>query len=415
MISTAFVQLAVALGLGLLVGLQREWTEAPFAGIRTFALITVLGTACAQLAEPLGGWIVSAGLILVGAMMIVDWHDRAEELKTDPGHTTLIAVLLMFVAGASLVALDLAVGLVIGGGVAVLLQSKRALHDFVHRIGEPEIRAIMQLALIALVVLPVLPNRSFGPYGVLNPFQIWLMVVIICGISVAGYLGFKFYGARAGTLFAGFLGGVISSTATAVSYASQSRKTPSMARRGAVVIMLASTMVFVRVTLEIAVVAPGILRSVLPPILLMMALMAAISAGLFRSTHTEASALELGNDPADLKSAITFGALYAAVLLAVAIAREHFGNPGLFLVAGLSGLTDMDAITLSTAKLIQSGRLEVDTGWRMILVGAMSNLVFKGAAVAVLGDRKLLARVAATFGLALAGGVAILLLWPGTG
>ncbi len=409
-----FVQLGVALGLGLLVGLEREWAEQREAGIRTFALITVFGALCGQLAAAHGGWIISAGLLTVAALLIAIQRAMDHKADPDPGLTTEVAAVAMFAAGAALVLVSLGVGVVVGGGVAVVLQWKKPLHGFVSRIGESEIRAIMQLALVALVVLPVLPNRTFGPYGVLNPFQIWLMVVLICGISVAGYLAYKFFGSRAGTLLAGFLGGVISSTATTVSYANRSRQVPDASARGAIVIMLASSVVFLRVILEVAVVAPSVLWQVLPPLVLMTLAMALISAGLYRRTRAEGAGLALeDDDPLDLRAAITFGALYAAVLFAVAVAKEHFGNEGLFIVAGLSGLTDMDAITLSTAQLINAGRIDIDTGWRMIMVGAMSNLVFKGAAVAVLGHRQLLRRVAAVFGLALLAALALILFWPG--
>ncbi|MDX1578930.1 MAG: DUF4010 domain-containing protein [Gemmatimonadota bacterium] len=407
--SEVFVQLAVALGLGLLVGMQREWVDQPEAGIRTFAVITVLGALCGQLAEPAGGWVVAAGIAAVAALLFLPRRNA----ETGRGLTTEFAAVAMFAAGASLVLLDLAVGVVVGGTVAVLLQWKEPLHGFVDRIGEEEMKAIMQLAVIALVVLPILPDRAYGPYEVLNPFEIWLMVVLICGISVAGYMAYKFLGSKAGTLLAGFLGGLISSTATTVSYAQSARRRPDAAGRGAVIITLASTVVFFRVLFEVAVVAPAVLDDVVLPLLALTAVMIAISGGLFAMTRTSELGLSIADDdPLDLRAAITFGLLYAAVLFGVALAREHFGNQGLYIVAGLSGLTDMDAITLSTAKLIDSGQLDVGTGWRMIVVGALSNLVFKAGVVAVAGHRRLLGRVAAAFGLAIAAGIALVLLWP---
>lgn len=407
-----FLQLAISAGLGLLVGLQREWTASGATGIRTFALITLSGTVAAQLSETLGASIVIAGFLLVGAMMIVSWYVRAREQDPDPGHTTLVAALVMYLAGAALPLIGVGFGVVLTGGVAVLLQWKAPLHRFVALIGERDIRAITQLILIALVVLPALPNRTFGPYGVLNPFQIWAMVVLICGISLAGYVAYRIWGTRGGTLLTGFLGGVISSTATTVSYAGRSKRLPGSSEVGALVILIASTVVFARVSLELVVVAPDLVGGLLPPLLTMMAAMLVMSGFLYRTTRTGESGLEVDEDPSDLRAALTFGALYAAVLLAIAFAREHLGSQGLFLVAGLSGLTDMDAITLSTAQLIEAGRVDTATGWRMILVGGMSNLLFKAGAVAVLGSRDLLRRVAIAFALSIAVGVTIILLWP---
>jgi uncharacterized membrane protein (DUF4010 family) len=293
-----------------------------------------------------------------------------------------------------------------------LLQWKQPLHSFVGRFSEADIRAIFQLVLIALVILPVLPNRSYGPYGVLNPFEIWLMVVLIVGISVGGYIAYKFLGARAGTLLGAVLGGLISSTAATVSYSRRSRHAPETATMATFVIMIASTIVFGRVVFEIAVVAPEILSQVVPPLAVMMVTMGAIAAALYWMRRGEAAEIPIDEDPSQLKAAIVFGLLYAAVLFAVAAVKEHFDDRGLYIVAALSGLTDMDAITLSTAQLIKRNDLSVDTGWRMILIGALSNLVFKCGAVAMLGHRKLLLRVSLAFGISLAVGVLLLICWP---
>jgi uncharacterized membrane protein (DUF4010 family) len=410
-----FQQLAIALGLGLLVGLQREWTDMHVAGIRTFALITVFGAVGGLLAESFGGWIVIAGLGGVVAMMVVENMARLRDGESHPGPTTELAALVMYAVGVLLVLHYTLVAVAVGGGVALLLHWKEPLHAFVHRIGERDIRAVFRLVLIALVVLPVLPDRTYGPYDVLNPFRIWLMVVLIVGISLGGYVAHRLLGAKAGAILGGMLGGVISSTATTVSYARRSRQSPGRGRLAALVIMIASTIVFGRVAIEIAVVGPSIFPDILPPLAMMMAYMALISVGLFLFTRDEGASIPDGSDPSDLKAAIVFGLLYALILFAVAAAKAHFGDRGLYIVAALSGLTDMDAITLSTAQLIKSDRLGLDTGWRMILIGALSNLFLKGMAVALLGDRGLLKRIAVVFGASLAGGVLLLLFWPKLG
>lgn len=410
-----FQHLGIALGLGLLVGLQREWADSQVAGIRTFALITVLGTVCALLAREFGGWVLGAGLLGLAGLMIVQNVIRLRAGEPHFGQTTEVAALVMFAVGAA-VPLDLTPAAVVAGGaVALLLYWKHPLHRFVKRIGQAEMRAIFRVVLLALVVLPVLPNRAYGPYAVLNPFKIWLMVVLICGISLGGYMAYKLLGAKAGTVLGGVLGGIISSTATSVSYARRSRHAPGSAPLAALVIMIASTIVFVRVGAEVAVVAPRILPAILPPFAVVMGLMALLSAGLYVLRTGEAKEVPAGDDPSDLKAALAFGLLYAVVLVAVAAAKEHFGDSGLYVVAALSGLTDMDAITLSTAQLITADRVSLDTGWRMILLGGLSNLVFKGLAVAALGHRRLLGRVAVVFAITLVGGVLVLLLWPPIG
>jgi uncharacterized membrane protein (DUF4010 family) len=282
----------------------------------------------------------------------------------------------------------------------------------VGRIGEKDLRAIMQFVLIALVILPVLPDRDMGPYGVLNPFQIWWMVVLIVGLSLAGYVAYKLFGAGAGTVLAGILGGLISSTATTASYARRSRESPELSRLAALVVMLASTVVFGRVLVEIAAVARGRLLDLAPPLAAMLGICALVSGAAWLLGRDGEEELPKQENPAELKAALLFGALYAAVLLAVAFARDRFGTAGLYTVAALSGLTDMDAITLSTSRLVQASQLDPGTGWRAILLASMANLGFKAGIVAVLGSRALLGRIALLFGAALAGGGLIFWLWP---
>jgi uncharacterized membrane protein (DUF4010 family) len=405
-------QLAISLGLGLLVGLQRESTAPHVAGIRTFALITVLGTVAVQFANPLGGWLVSAGLLSVAALIGVRHFTKSAGGEKNPGLTTSVAALVMYLVGVAIGLDQLVLGILLGGSVAVLLQWKESLHAFVDRIGRVDIRAITQFVLIALVILPILPDRAYGPYNVLNPFEIWLMVVLICGISLASYTAYKFLGARTGTILGGVLGGLISSTATTVSYARHARRSPGSATVAALVIMIASTVVFGRVLVEIAVVGPEFLPQLAGPLLAMMVLMAAICGVMVVLGRGEVEPLPLDENPSELKAAMAFGLLYALVLFAAAAARETLGDRGLYLVAGLSGLTDMDAITLSTTQMIRKEHLAPDTGWRMILVGAMSNLVFKCGVVAVLGHRALLTRIATAFAIAILGGAALIAFWP---
>jgi uncharacterized membrane protein (DUF4010 family) len=405
-------QFGISLGLGLLVGLQREWAEPEAAGIRSFALISVLGTACAHLAERYGGWVLAAGVVALGGVMIAANFSRAGARDPRPGPTTEVAALVMFAVGALLQNGMVAESVAIGGGVALLLHWKKPLHGFVERIGATDIRAVFRMVLIALVVLPLLPDRSFGPYAVLNPFRIWLMVVLIVGISIAGYLTSRYIGAKPGAILAGVLGGLISSTAATASYARMSRTAPATSPTATLVIMIASTIVFARVAFEVAVVAPGIFWKIFPQFGLMGAWMALIATvACYRQRQKQDSA-PVPKDPSNLGAAVIFGGLYALVLLAVAAARQHLGEGGLYLVASLSGLTDLDAITLSTAQLITAGRLGVDTGWRMMMIGALSNILFKAGVVALMGSRRLLGRIAALFGLSLAGGILLLWFWP---
>jgi len=238
------------------------------------------------------------------------------------------------------------------------------------------------------------------------------MVVLIVGISLAGYIIYKFFGERAGIVMGGILGGLISSTATTVSYARRSAKAPASSRVAAVVIMIASTIVFARVLLEIGVVAPSFLPTAFLPISLLMLLQAALAGGMWFWGRNQPTEMPAQENPSELKSALGFAALYAIVVFAIAAAKQHFGERGLYTVAILSGLTDMDAITLSTAQLVTSARLDADHGWRVIVLASLANLVFKSIIVMALGQRQLRSRIVPLFGLVLLAGALILWLWP---
>jgi len=411
-LTTSFQQLGIALGLGLLVGLQREHAESQLAGLRTFPLVTILGTVTAMLAQAFGGWIIASGLIALSALIVIGNVARLNTEAASPGLTTEAAMLLMFGVGAYLVMGHMEVAIAIGGGTAVLLQFKGQLHGIAGRLGDDDLKAIMQFALISLVILPVLPNRTYGPYEVLNPRQVWWMVVLIVGISLGGYIVYKFFGQNAGIVLGGILGGTISSTATTVSYSRRTADAPDSARLAAVIIMIASTIVFIRLLIEVALVAPNFLYAAAPPILVMLVLLIALSAALWFRDRDQQNEMPAQDNPSELKSALVFGALYAIVLLAVASAKDMFGNRGLYVVAGISGLTDVDAITLSTAQLVNANRLDANDGWKLILLAALSNLVFKGAMIAALGHRRLLTKIAPLFGAALVAGTLLLILWP---
>lgn len=411
-LTETFIRLGIALGLGLLVGLQRQRTDARLAGIRTFPLVTVLGALCALLAPSLGGWVVAVafgGLALV----IVGGNLASQRTQEDrPGVTSEVALLVMFAVGAYLMVGSTAIAIAIGGAVTVLLHLKPQMHTLAAKIGDRDFTAIMQFALISLVILPVLPNRYFGPFAVLNPFKIWLMVVLIVGISLGGYIMYKFLGARAGAWAGGVLGGLISSTATTVSLARRSRQSPQTPGLAAFVIIVASAIVFVRLGILIGATAPQFVRAAFVPLAVMFAVLALLGWWNLRERDETAAAMPEQENPTELKPAVVFGLLYAVVLLAIAAAKEYLGQSGLYAVAVLSGLTDMDAITLSVTQMVNTEQISAGTGWRLIVVASMANLAFKAGTVAVLGERRLFGRVAVSVGIATAAGAALLAFWP---
>ncbi|MEX2049562.1 MAG: MgtC/SapB family protein [Gemmatimonadota bacterium] len=412
MLGPMFMDLLIALGIGLLVGLQKERAESPLAGLKTFALVSVFGAVSAILAAQTGPWILAAGLLAVTAMLVTGNIMMMMKGDLNPGQTTEVAMVLTFLIGALVVTGPREVAIVLGATVAMLLHLREELKSWVAKLSRSDVRAIMQFVVISLIVLPVLPDRTYGPYDVLNPRQIWWMVVLIVGLNLLGYAAFRMFGARAGTALAGLLGGVVSSTATTMGYARQTKRSDAKTRTAVVIVWIASGVVFVRILLEVGAVAPSFLPVAAGPMAVMLLFFVSAAGAMWRSTNSAGeSPLEPGN-PSELKPALLFGLLYAAVILAVAAARDLLGTAGLFAAAAVSGLTDIDAITLSTAHLVATDVVDASTGWRLIMVAAMSNLLFKLLLVASLGSRTMTARLAVLFSLAIAVGGALIVLWP---
>lgn len=407
-----FGRLGVALGLGLLIGLQRQRTDSRLAGFRTFPLISALGALCGLLAPHFGGWVVAGGFASLALVIIGGRLPLRQAEEDPPGVTTEIAMLVMFAVAAYGMIGSTAVAIAVGGATAVLLHLKPQLHTLAAKIGDRDFTAVMQFVLISLVILPVLPQQNYGPFNVLNPFKIWLMVVLIVGISLGGYIIYKFVGTRAGVWASGILGGLISSTATTVSHARRSQQNPQTPALGAFVILLASAVVFLRVAILVGATAPTFARFVVIPFVVMFAVLCLMGWLNLRGVQNAASPMPTQENPSELKPAVLFGLLYAGVLMAVAAAKKFLGDSGLFGVAALSGLTDMDAITLSVSQLTASAEISEVTGLRLILVASLSNLIFKAGTVAMLGTRGLLVRIAWGFGIAAVVAIGLLAFWP---
>jgi uncharacterized membrane protein (DUF4010 family) len=411
-LSALFVSLGIALGLGLLVGLEREKSASEIAGVRTIPLITVWGTLAGWLSLRFGALPLAASILALASLVVVANVHLLRKGELDSGLTSEMAILVMFGVGALLAFGPREIAIAIGGGVAVLLHAKEWLHGISSRLDRRDLTAIMRFALIALVILPILPDRPFGPFHVLNLREIWLMVVLIVGISLGGYIVWRFFGARAGIILGGLLGGVISSTATTVGYARRSRSANERARLFAVAVMIANAVVMIRVLLEIWLVGRPLFAVAAWPIAILFVVQVGIAGLLARRVLDEDAASPEQENPAELKTALVFAALYAVVLLAVAATTEYFGKRGLYAVSVISGFTDVDAITLSISRLAARGSLDLSTSWRLVVVATMSNLLFKTAIVGALGTRKMFGVVALASAVAIAAGGILLLAWP---
>jgi uncharacterized membrane protein (DUF4010 family) len=408
-----FITLGLSLGLGLLIGLQRERAEARLGGIRTFPLISLFGTICGLLALNHGWGILVAGFLTVfGVLAVSNVLKLRESPLPEPGQTTEVAALLTFAIGAYLVSGERPVAFVTAGIVVVLLHLKEPMHQFVGKMGQRDMSAVMQFVVISLIILPLLPNRAFDRYNVLNPFDIWRMVVLIVGISLTGYVIYKIWGEKAGTISGGVLGGLISSTATTVSYARRSREAPATHRAVVFVIMVASAVAYGRVLIEILAVAPKRAATMIGPLGALLAWMAIVAMVFYPFKRGDEERMPEPANPAELKSALIFGAIYAAVIFAIGAVKEHLGGRALFGVAIASGLTDMDAITLSTARLVEQQRIDTTTGWRLIVTASLANIAFKAGAAAFIGGLAFGRRLLWPFALGIAGGLLILWFWP---
>ena len=377
---------ATALAVGLLIGLERERKAEAKAGLRTFALVSVLGALSAMIARETGsGWIIAAGLLVVGAMMIVS-HAVDPQDDGDPGTTTMAALMVAYCLGAAIWFGHGTLAVMLGIATTVLLYFKAQLQGISKSLTHRDLISIFQFSVLSFIILPILPNRDFGPYGAFNPHQIWWMVVLISGVSLAGYAALRLVGARYGATVIGFLGGLVSSTATTLVFARNARSDADLARTAAVVILLANLMVMIRLCVVSAIVAPSLLPSVAAVLGVGFAGGLLVAAWGWRGIGASGELpLPEVTNPTELRTAVTFGAIYAIVLLLSAWLQDEAGSKGLYLVSLASGLTDVDAIALSSLRLFGIEKLSAGEAVTAIALATLANLVFKSGLVIAIG------------------------------
>jgi uncharacterized membrane protein (DUF4010 family) len=403
---------AAALLIGALIGLEREFVqqrsgEQEFGGIRTFALMALLGAVAAFLTDqygPLIFLVVYLGLILLlWASLLASSMRGVEE-----GITTEVTALLVPLFGAMMIWNQPAVAAALGVITALILALKPRLHGAARRMSAEDLRATLEFSIITAVVLPLLPNEGFGPFGVLNPFQIWLLVVFISGIGFLGYVLMKYLGPERGVGITGLLGGLVSSTATTLSFAGRSKTNAGLSTVLAQGILLASCVMFPRVLIEVAVVNPGLVMQVVVPLATMLIAGVIAVYILWRRGRAEEKAdhggVELSN-PLRLKTAITFGLVFAVVLVAVEAANEYFGSAGVYLASILAGITDVDSITLSVSNLSLKGLLDARVAAIAIILATIMNTIAKAVMAMVLGTPRLRRLVSGAFGFVVLAGL----------
>ena len=404
---------ALSAGIGLLVGLERERKPSAKAGVRTFTLIALLGSLAGLLTESTNSaWAVAAGAVCVtGALVAAYLHDQ-QSVRDDSGTTTVIAAIAVYFLGTVNFYGYPTLSAALGVGITVLLYFKAELEGFSQKLTGQDIRSMLQFAVLTAVILPLLPDRAFGPYGVLNPFQIWLMVVLVAAVSLAGYVAWRLTLGKHGLVLTGVLGGVVSSTATTLSYARQVAAGSQTPAAALLVILLANATKLVRVLVLVGIVAPESVSRAL--VVIVPALLVALAGVALRWTAAAtvpADGEAAFRNPTQLRTALGFGTAYAVILLFAAWTNDLLGLRGLLVLSAVSGLTDVDAITLSSLHLLNENALGELAAYTAVAVAIGSNLVFKAIMASVAGGAALRGPVLRAFGatlFALAGGVWIL-------
>jgi uncharacterized membrane protein (DUF4010 family) len=376
---------AIAILLGALVGIEREKRKEEedaggIAGLRTFTLLALLGAAAGFLARSLSSpWIVAAALLIVGAFVVAGYLVAARSDPESTGLTTEVAAVVVFLLGAMVMLgfAELAIGL--GVLTAAVLAYKRPLHGFVDKLGWDDVYAGLRLLIATFIALPLLPDKPIDPWGALNPYTLWLLVILISSLSLIGYVLTRLLGPARGTALTGLAGGLVSSTAVTLSFAREGRDKPKKSAALACGILLAWAVMFLRVILLVAVVNRALLSHVLVPFLVMALVVGGFAAFLYyRSGGSDGTAGKKGvnvQNPFSLTAAAKFAALFAVVLLAVKIVQANFPPTGLYAVAAIAGLTDVDAITLSMSELAKSGEARIAV--IAIVIAALSNTLVK--------------------------------------
>lgn len=397
----------ISLAIGLLIGIERERRVDPKAGLRTFALVGLLGCLCALIAEKTGNaWILAVGMLVVGAMMIAATLADPEETG-DPGTTSVVAMLVCFGLGAAVWFGYATIAVMAAIATTVLLYFKQQLHGLTTSLTHKDLISMLQFAVLSLVVLPVLPDQDFGPYGAFNPHQIWWMVVLISGVSLAGYAALRIVGGEHGAALIGFFGGMASSTATTMVFARHARSHAELTHTAAIVILLANLMVILRLVFVSSVVSPQLAL----PLAIVLGL--GFAVGLAVTLYGWRALKQRGDlpmpevtNPTEIRAALTFGLLYGAVLFLSAWLEDAAGSKGLYLVSFASGFGDVDAIALSTLRLYNLEKLSQFQAVASIVLAILSNLSFKVGLVVAIGGAALAKRALPGL-LAIGGGLGI--------
>jgi uncharacterized membrane protein (DUF4010 family) len=410
---------AIAILLGALVGVEREKRKMEeqepghIAGLRTFTLLALLGATAGFLSKTLSSpWILPAALLIVGAFIFAGYSVIVRSSDGGKGLTTETAAIVVFLLGAMVMFGHRELAIALGVVTAAVLAYKQPLHGFVEKLGWDDVYAGLRLLIATFIALPLLPNHPIDPWGALNPYKLWLLVILISSLSLIGYVLTRWLGPARGTALTGLTGGLVSSTAVTLSFAREARESAQNTAALACGILLAWAVMFARVIVLVAAVNRKLLPEMVIPFVLMGLASGGYAAWLYFSDKSIDGKAPKGEvdveNPFSLTAAAKFAALFAVVLLAVKIVQEHFPPSGLYAVAALAGLTDVDAITLSMLEFAQSGEARVAV--IAIVIASLSNTIVKCVMAFVLGGEGLGKKLLVATAVTLAAGLATALL-----
>ncbi|MFA6458067.1 MAG: MgtC/SapB family protein [Patescibacteria group bacterium] len=410
------VNFAVAIGLGALIGAEREVTKVgkkarrtgvQFSGLRTFTLLSILGFASAQLTEIFGAIALGGTLLIVGVFLFAEyWRGKFLGITSD------LAALATFLVGALAFESRLAAAAV-GIAVVIVLATKKWVRDFLHKVSESEFLATIKFVIVTFLVLPILPSEAIDPWGIVSLQNAWLMVVFISAISFVGYVLTKIVGSQKGLSLTGLVGGLASSTAVTSAMAVESKSNRKITTPFTIAIVLANVVMFGRVGFEVAILN----RALLPQLAFSLGAMLLASGGVLiflwqMSNHADRQQkskreLKLAS-PFQLAPALKFALFYVLILFVAHFANKFFGTQGVYAAAAFSGLADVDAITISLARLAGSGELAHSTAVNGITIAVLVNTLVKLSIIQIFGDRQIFRQALVAFSIILAAGLAVI-------
>lgn len=387
-----FQRMGVALAIGLLIGLERGWQTRGMrehgrtAGLRTFALTGLMGGIAALVASHTSPLVLAAALLAYTAALVVFTY-LAAIAEQNFSVTGVVAALLTFLLGAYAIIGNETAAVAAAVVMAILLALRDTLHTWVRAITWPEMRSGLVLLAMSFLLLPVLPNRMIDPWQVLNPAEIWFLAILIAGVSMVGYIAVRVMGERRGLLVAAIAGGLASSTATTASFARIAREQPQGGRVLAAGVLLAGVVMMLRILVLVALLHPPLLVPLAAPIAAAVLCLVTATALLQWTAPTggQQPRLEL-RSPFDLGTVLWLALLIGGILLAAKGLSDSIGQTGTLLLAAVSGIADVDALTLSMTRLAGSG-IALQDAAAAILVAAGVNTMSKAVMALIIGGR----------------------------